>query len=54
MRYLNMSSLGYVFLMAFVVLSFSFAANAEEEVHDDDIIVGNVICLLPNVADGTV
>ena len=54
MRYLNLSSLGYVFLLSFVVLSFSFTANAEEEVHEDDIIVGNVICLLPNVADGTV
>ena len=54
MRYLNLSSFGYVFLLAFVVLSFSFAANAEEEVHADDIVVGNVICLLPSVADGTV
>ncbi len=54
MRYLNLRSLGYVFLLSFVVLSFSFTANAEEEVHEDDIIVGNVICLLPNVADGTV
>ena len=43
-----------MFLLAFVVLSFSFAANAEEDVHADDIIVGNVICLLPNVAEGTV
>lgn len=54
MRYLNLNSLGYLFLTAFVVLSFSFVANAEGDVHEEDIIVGNVICLLPNVADGTV
>ena len=49
-----MRYLGYMFLLSFMVLSFSFTASAEEEVHADDIVVGNVICLLPNVAEGTV
>ena len=49
-----MKYLGYVFLTTFLALSFSLSASAEAEVHDEDIIVGNVICLLPNVADGTV
>ena len=54
MRYLNLNCLVYVFLLSFVVLSFSLTASAEEDVHQDDIMVGNVICLLPNYAEGTV
>ena len=54
MRYLNLNCLVYVFLLSFVVLSFSLTANAEEGVHQDDIMVGNVICLLPSYGDGTV
>ena len=49
-----MRYLAYMFILSFVVLSFSLTASAETEVHEEDIIVGNIICLLPNVADGTV
>lgn len=54
MRYLNFKGLAYVLVLLFVVCSFSLIANAEEDVHKDDIVTGNIICLLPNQAEGTV
>ena len=38
-----MRYLAYMFILSFVVLSFSLTASAEAEVHEEDIIVGNVI-----------
>ena len=54
MKHLNVNSLVYLFVLSFVVLSFSLISSAEEDAHKDDIVQGNVICLLPNHAEGTV
>ena len=54
MRNISFKGFVYLFVLSFAVLSFSFIAMAEEDPHKDDIVTGNVICLLPNVAEGTV
>lgn len=54
MRNLNFNNLVYLLVFSFVILSFSLISSAEEDVHKDDIVQGNVICLLPSVAEGTV
>ena len=46
-----MRYLGYIFLLSFMVLSFSFTASAEKEVHQDDIVVGNVFGRKDKVQD---
>lgn len=54
MKHLNFNSLVYLVVFSFVILSFSLISSAEEDVHKEDIVKGNIICLLPNHAEGTV
>lgn len=54
MRDLNLRGFIFLFVLTFAVMSFSLIASAEEEVHQDDIVTGNVICLIPNYAEGSV
>jgi len=54
MKHLKINSLVYLFVISFAIVSFSLISNAEEDAHKDDIVQGNVICLLPNHAEGTV
>ena len=54
MRYLNLRGFIFLFVLSFAVMSFSLISSAEEEVHQEDIITGNVICLIPNYAEGSV
>ena len=54
MRNLSLNCLVYLFVLSFAVLSFSLIAGAEEDKHKDDIVTGNIICLIPNQAEGTV
>ena len=41
----------FLFVPLFTVVP---ALHAEEDIHKDDIVVGNVVCLLPDVSKGTV
>ena len=38
--------LSFLFINSVLFLTISFNVSAEKDVHEDDIIVGNVICLL--------
>ena len=53
MKRSDISGFMFVFAFVFVLLSFTLIAEAQDK-HKDDIITGNVICLLPNHAKGTV
>lgn len=46
--------LSFLFINSVLFLTISFNVSSEKDVHEDDIIVGNVICLLPDVKKGIV
>ena len=53
----NFSFKSYVFIFVFTAIAgfgFSSFSNAEEAKHQEDIIYGNVICIIPDLKSGNV